>query len=601
MNLIGKLLLILMFGANAYTQVSIKALVDRQSVPINESFNLIISLSGENISNPRIDISVITDFNVYSSGSSTNFSIINGRISSSYEFTYTLIPKRTGRFIIPKIPVFTGREKYFTSEIPIEVTGPSIPSQHSGPSNQKKIIRTPSKQHITSDEMMFVKASVDKTQAYVGEQITLSIKFYTAVPISANPNYIPPTFTNLISEELPPIKTGTEIINGITYYYAEVKTALFGIMEGKATISPATIVAYVQPSMDDIDPFDPNFIQKFFSQTLTPKEVKLRSQNIELNIKPLPKQPPNFNNAVGNFFITAKLSEKTAYTGNAINLILEITGKGNVKSITPPSLNLKDFKLYDTLTSQTISKNNDVVGGTKKITYILSPLHEGELVIDPIPFTFFNIDLGKYETIYTEPLKIKVLKGETGKSIDFDTTKTTSDIIKKSSDINYIYEKIPNTYLIKLTLKISKFSSYINIILISLLLINYILIKKREIANTNSPEFLYRTALTNFKNRVKKLKITEKNSLGILYDSIYDYLSAKTKKNLSHLTFSKIVYEIENLKPGFPKELINQLKEIIERIEFLNYTKTEINEDDFNKLVSATLEILTKIEKEFEK
>lgn len=602
MILIGKIILFFIFAINFYSQTVVRAFVDKQVVPINESFNITISISGDNINNPKIDISVITDFNIYSSGSSSNISIINGHISTSYEYTYTLIPKRTGHFIIPKIPIFTGREKYFTSEIPIEVTKPNIASQPK-PQQQTQIKptqRTPRK-NLSSDEMMFVEAKLDKSEAYQGEQVTLSVKFYTAVPISANPNYLPPTFTNLVAEELPPIRTGTEIINGIRYYYAEIKTALFPIMEGEASISPATVVVYTQPSIDDIDPFDPNFIQKFFSQSLSGKEVKLTSNPIKIKVKSLPKPPSNFNNAIGNFFITAKISDKTAYTGSAINLIIEITGKGNVKSIVPPTLNLKDFKIYDTLTSETISKNNDIVGGTKKITYIISPLKEGDLEIDPIPFVFFNIDTHKYETLYTQPIKIKVLKGETGKSIDFDTSKSSLEITKKSSDINYIYEKIPNSFFTRFSIYVYKISTYLNIFLVLILIINYIILKRKQILLTNPSEYLFKNALSNFKHRLKSIKINDKNSLAILYDSIYDYISAKTGKNLSHLTFSKIEEEIKNIKPNFSNDLIKELNEIIEKIEFINYTKSEIKEDEFKNIIEKSLDIISKFEKEFEK
>ena len=600
MNLIGKIFIILFFTTKCYSQVIVKAFVDKQVVPINESFNLIISITGENIKNPKIDISVITDFNIYASGSSSNISIVNGQISTSFEYTYTLIPKKTGSFIIPKIPIFTGREKYFTSEIPIEVTKPNIATP-SNMYNQAQPKQSSKKRQNLSDEMMFVNADVNKSVAYIGEQITLSIKFYTAIPISANPNYLPPEFSNLVIEELPPVRTGTEMINGIRYYYAEIKTALFPIIEGEALISPATVIVYTQPSINDIDPFDPNFIQKFFSQSLSPKEVRLKSNPIKIKVKPLPPSPQTFNNAVGNFFITAKISDKVAYTGNAINLILEITGKGNVKSITPPTLNLKDFKVYDTLTSEIVSKNNDIVGGTKKITYILSPLKEGDSTIDAIPFTFFNIDTKKYETIYTQPIKIKVFKGETGTSLDFDTEKPISKITKKSTDINYIHEKIPKNYLTKLTIWVYKISEYLNIILITILILNYIIIKKNEIILSNSKKHLYKTAFIRFKNKIKNLTTNNKNSLAILYDAIYDYLSEKTSKNLFHLTFSKIEEEIKSIKPNFSSELIKEIKEIIEKIEFINYTKSTINENDFKDLIKKSIDVISKIEKEFEK
>ncbi|MGC8728391.1 MAG: BatD family protein [Elusimicrobiales bacterium] len=606
MNLIGKLLLLpflFCFELVLSSQTTVvSAWVDKKTVPINESFTLTISVTGTNALNAKPDLPAIFDFNIYSSGKSSNISVVNGQISSTAEFSYTLTPKKTGKFVIPKIGIFTGNEKYFTKEIEVEVTPPSFsnqPSQQTYPKQPKQ-----KKQNISSDELIFVKAYTDKKSAYPGEQITLSIKFYTALPISSNPQYLPPSYSNLISEELPPVKTGTEVINGVRYYYAEVKTALFGIMPGKASVSPATIIAYTQSqSEEELDPFDPNFIQKFFSKAVNTKEVKLQTKPIEIQINPLSNPPADFSNGVGNFFITAKADQNTVNMGDAINLTVEITGKGNVKSINPPEFKSENFKVYDVLSSETLSKNNDIVGGTKKITYIISPTREGEIKIDPIKFTFFNIDSQKYETIYSEPIKIKVLKPKDGKTYDFDKTPIQNEISKKDSDINYVYEKSKSVLIFKASKFINEFKMYINAVLILILLINYFTNKKLEIIASNPKEYAYKKALSNFKEKIKTVKFEpeSKKILGIIYDSIYDYLSAKLKKNIGHLTFSKLEAEILSEKKDFSKELLSELKKTIEKIEFLNYAASEIKKEEMEKLITETFNLMEKIEKEFSK
>ena len=47
----------------------------------------------------------IADFEIYSRGQSTQMSFINGKMSTSVEYSYTLVPKKEGRFQIPAISV----------------------------------------------------------------------------------------------------------------------------------------------------------------------------------------------------------------------------------------------------------------------------------------------------------------------------------------------------------------------------------------------------------------------------------------------------------------------------------------------------------------
>ncbi|MCX7641585.1 MAG: BatD family protein [Elusimicrobiales bacterium] len=603
MNLIGRIFLFLIIlTKHINCQIVVTAWVDKKTVPINESFTLTISVSGENITNIKPDIPNFIDFNIYQSGKSSNISIINGQISTTIEFSYTLIPKRTGKFIIPKIGIFTGKEKYFTKEIEIEVTAPSISSQQTTKTQQKtQQIQDKKNSNISRENLIFAKATVDKKTAYIGEQITLSIKFYTALPVASNPQYYPPTYSNLISEDLPPIRTGTEIINGIRYYVAETKTALFGIIAGKAKISSAKIIAPIQEDTV-FDPFDPNFIQKFFSQMARTQDITLETKPIEIEILDLPQPPKDFSGAVGNFFITAKIDNTTPHAGDPINITIEISGKGNVKQITPPQINHQSLKIYDILSSETNSKNNDIIGGTKKFTYITTPLTEGNIYIDGIKFTFFNIDTKNYETITTQPLKITALKGKTGKTYDFDTSKGKSEISAKGEDINYIYEKIPSSTLYYIIInKISNITFIIQIITISLLII-FIIVKIIINSSDKSHFQKYEKAYSNFERKIKEAsKQPSEKRLSIIYDTIHDYFSDKLNENIAHLSFAKIKHMIKEKEPLISDGILNELEEIINKIELLNFTKTQVSNSEIESLVENLKIIIKKIDKEMKR
>lgn len=608
MNMIGKflktLLLLILLQIHLNAQITVSAYVDKRSIPLNDTLTFTISISGENISNPKILMPQISDFNIYSSGKTSNISITNGKVYSTIEYNYVLSPRKTGKFQLPSVTVIINNQRYKTPEIAVTVTKPSmrIQSNQSYNYSHRKNNRT---YNYADAEPIFVKAYVDKRKAYAGEQITLRIKFYTSIPITSNPQYIPPNYENLMAEDLPPINNGTEIINGKRYYFAEIKTALFGIIPGKAKILPAKFLAYVQNEMPDLDPFDPNFIQKFFASATQTKLVSLETKPITLTILPLPSnQPEDFSNAVGNFFISAKIDNPNSAVGQALNLVLTITGKGNIKMINPPTLKLPDFKLYDTLVSDKLTTNNGIIGGIKKITYIISPLKAGNLKIPSINFTFFNIDNRKYETISTEPIYLKVNEAKNGKSYEFNQQVNTG-ITEHAKDINYIYEDIPNSYITHISIKIHKYHEKIIAVLILILLLNFTATAIRNKNLSNPVLYAYKNALARFKNKLRKSQKSfthdKKKALSELYDAIFDYFSDKLKQNTSHLTYSKIENILLNTKPSLSKELLKELKDLIEKIEFLNYTSTDITAERFKELYTKALSIIEKLDREIEK
>ena len=219
---------------------SISAETDKKTVEINDNLYLTITVSGDSASVPEPSLPQMNNFNVYSSGRSQNISIINGKIFTSVAFTYILTPRFIGKQTIPPISVFNGREKHLTPEIAVEVVKAAAQAQAPQPQAQQgssgrqgaRPQSAKAQRQPTSDEMLFMTAEPDKKTAYPNEQVNLTVRFYTAVPLTSNPQYIPPTFKNLISEDLPPVKNGESIIKGVRYNYSEIKTALFGVETG---------------------------------------------------------------------------------------------------------------------------------------------------------------------------------------------------------------------------------------------------------------------------------------------------------------------------------------------------------------------------------
>ncbi len=134
---------------------SLRASVDRQTLAENESLNLVITLDGH--SNDQIDTRQLShQFEILNQQRSSRQSIINGQVSASTQWSYSLLPKEAGALVIPS---FEYRGSY-SDAIPITVH------------------KQTHQQATAGNRDVFLQASVDKQQVYVQQQVLLTLRLY---------------------------------------------------------------------------------------------------------------------------------------------------------------------------------------------------------------------------------------------------------------------------------------------------------------------------------------------------------------------------------------------------------------------------------------
>ncbi|MBI4655237.1 MAG: protein BatD [Elusimicrobia bacterium] len=607
-------LLTLLFQNRAGAEITFSASVDKKTVAVNESFTLTVTVSGDMANVPEPQIPSIPDFYIHSSGRSQNFSIINGKISSSVTFNYVLTPKFIGKKQIPPITLFHDRQKYVTSPIEIYVTQPARTSQpQTGQPQPVKPAKTrpgtaqPRERDISRD--IFITAETDKASAYVHEQINLTVKFYTAIPLLGNPEYVAPQLKGLIAEDLPPIRNGETVINGVKYYFNEIRSAMFGIDEGEAMIYPAVVKAQVAEE-EDVDPFDPNFFfQKFFaipSARGIPYQVKTVPIKIKLKSLPENNRPASFKGAVGDYIISAEIDRKEVKAGEPVNFSIKINGRGNLKTVTAPEIGeMPDFKVFDTMSSLDITKHNDIVGGRKVFTTILIPKSAGRRKIPAVRFSFFNPETKLYQELQTSPMEINVLPGDAAvKQYSFFEKQAPAGITPVSADIHYIMEKIKPHFGVKSALKISG-SGWINLAP-ALILAFSILGMQIKNARMRNPLLLkYKKARSNAEDRIEKAEeLLEKDAssaAGILYSSLIDYLSDKLGADIGAITLKKTLELIKNDYPGIDDYVLSEVKTLWEGLERLRYAPSEALQSGVSDMITRYTTLLDLLEKGLKK
>ena len=600
-------LLLAALPGRAMALLTITAEADRTSVEINGNLYLTVQVAGDSASVPEPKIPAMQNFNSYSSGRSQSISIINGKITTSVVFTYILSPRFLGVQRIPSISVFNGKEKAATAEIEINVTkaAPARSQPAAQQARQPRGGRAAGK--AAKEGQIFLKAETDKKSAYPGEQVNLSIKFYTSVPLSSNPQYMQPVFKNLMPEDLPPVRTGETELNGARFAYSEIKTALFALSAGKGEIKPASVAVQI-PASETLDPFDPNFFQKFMSMSSNQgKTQEFSSDAIDIEIKPLPGgAPAGFNGAVGSYNVTASVDRGGAREGEAVNFSVTVSGSGNLKALTAPKLpELEDFKVFDTLSSLDISKANDVIGGKKTFTYLIVPRSAGRKTIPPIDFAYFDPAAGRYREIHTAAVTLEVEKNsQAAKNVYFNNNNgpAAQHVTTSAADIRYVSDNARAGLLTDSVDGVNSLPLWLHLFPAGLLAATFWLSRFNRFKSANPMLFRFRQARSQAGkdlDEVNALIKAGKNgeALSVLYDSFMDYLSDKCGVKVSALTIKKAAELIRARFPKAEEHEIDMIKELWSALELGHYSPAEAGAEgtsDLAKKYSLLIDMLEK-------
>jgi len=385
---------IVFFAGALYAEdLSITSSVSSKSIGLNEQLTLTISATGSGARLPGMKLPVLDAFDVYSSGTSQNVSFVNGKVSSVHEHNYILVPKRTGKLTIPSFQIKYKGKVYTTAAIDIEVHSASLPSSGDAPAKPQ-------------NQSFWIEQKLDKKNCYTGEPVYYSFLFYADRGLRQNPSLSLPSFNGFLKEDLPPPKRYNKVVNGRNYSVTEIKSVIFPVKKGSYNFAPAAlqIVESNFPAARD------DFFSGFFSGG---RRKTLKTEPLRLNVKSLPGTGKSscYRGAVGKFSISAETDKKTLRAGEAVNLTVKVEGEGNISSLTEPDFpSLTNFKRYDVISSQQISKNNYKITGSKTFQLVLVPRVAGEQIIPPVKYAYFNPSSGKYVELKTKEIKLNVLK-----------------------------------------------------------------------------------------------------------------------------------------------------------------------------------------------
>ena len=233
----------------------VQASVDRATIRENESFTYLIRAEGRPSGDPDIS-SVEQQFDVLNESTTTRIQSINGRTQQVAEWAYQLMPRATGKFTLPPVPVGNA----LSNAVAIEI----LPAP------------------VSSDDLtdIFMETEVDRERVYVQAQVVFTLRLFVGVSTGRATLTAPPIDGGeAIVERLGEDQSYQVLRGGRTFIVRERRYAIFPQQAGPLTIGPATYEAMVIPN-------------RGFSRV-----QRLRSDPVDIDVLPAVPPPPEYAGA----------------------------------------------------------------------------------------------------------------------------------------------------------------------------------------------------------------------------------------------------------------------------------------------------------------
>lgn len=420
--------------------VAVKATIEPGTVEVGGQAVLTVAVEGKFRRTGAPELPPLGDFDVFESGTSQSFSFVNGQAHSSLTFHYVLAPRKEGTFRIEPIRYAVGDKTYTANPVTLAVVAggagiapPSSPAPSGGGANRGA---TPS-----SEESIFITASVDRDTVYVNQQVTWSLGYYTdgRVELLRSPNYSPPSAEGFWVEDLPPQNKYYRNLHNRQYLVSEIKRGYFPTAPGTYRIGEARVDIVID-NLNRRGAFD-DFFGRGRGGFGEPRT--LTTEPVTVVVLPLPPagKPTDFAGAVASDLTVSIVADKqVVQVGEPINVSIEMNGAGNMRTIASPKLaEMPQFKTYESGSSSDSFKKDYVVSGRRKFDFVVVPQVEGNFTLPAVRVAYFDPELEIYRVAESAALPVEVKPGtqEDGRKVIYAGGGDDFEVINR--DIRFIH------------------------------------------------------------------------------------------------------------------------------------------------------------------
>ncbi len=593
---------ILILATAAAVAQGFSAQVSSKRVQVGTPFELAftIAVQASNFTPPNLG-----EFDIVSGpNQSSSVQIINGAMSQQVVISYGLVPKKEGKITIGAATIQSGNQKITSNPIVVEVVKGNVAAGNNGQSSNEED-QAGFKTKVSGDEI-FIRTFVSKTKCYQGEQIVVTQKVYSRYDVVGIKEAKPPSFSGFWTQQQDKntqVQPQQENLDGVQYISFEYsKTYAFPTKSGELTVEPMELELVIRKASNRKPR---SFFEQIFGNGGYEDVIaKLKSKAVKINVTELPEagKPINFNGAVGNYTYKVETNKQSLKANEALNLKIFLSGKGNLKLIDAPKLNLPEsFESYDPKINENISTSGGV-NGSKSFDYLIIPRQEGNYQLDDLTFSYFNPESGQYVTLPSANITINVLPGDPN-SVATISTPSQTEVKETENDIRYIkkgeftLEKQENEFF-------NSFGHIALLVLIPLALIggifgrNYYLKANSNVALVNERKAgkLARKQLTEAE---KQMKMGNKDLFYTeILTALNQYLSRKLTIPVADLSKETIKTHLasKRVEEGMQQSLFTTL----DACEYVKYAPGAVS-GDLNKVYQDTVLLITNLEAQLQK
>ncbi len=370
---IGSIIILSGFCFAGELELSVLSLQGRpiKSVGVNSPFLVRVSVPGASYLPKGIDIEGMLNLVIQHSSEGSHLRQIARSIFQEVSLTHTVVADQVGLLTIGPATLNGEKSEIRTIEV---VEGQGEEDGYPKP------------------EVTF---TLDKEEAYVGEKVSFTLTFIWQDPDVSLPSFEPPYTRDLRVANFRRARQFKETHEGKDRYIVECKGDMYPLEPGQITIDPLKVTYR-------INSYERDMFSMLFSR---PQIRAVRSESVQLMVKPLPKTDKKVQ-AVGVFTeFAAALSSDTAPQHEAVSLVLYLSGETDFTQLKIPTLNIPDeLRSYE---SKTVPRNESI-----SWVYILQGLEEGTSTIPQQEFVYFDTVSHSYKVLTTNLLVFKVTPGK---------------------------------------------------------------------------------------------------------------------------------------------------------------------------------------------
>jgi hypothetical protein len=372
---LAALLALLLPLCAALAESRVRGTLSTNTASVGEAVEYELSIDGderaEETPGPNVD-----GLELRGTSTSTQIGMINSRVSRRVVITYTLVPKREGKFDIPALEVNVGGRVLKTLPATLTVT--------------------PGESMKEAGDLAFAKISLPKKALYVGEVAPMEMRLY----LDATANWNLPAMPALSGDGFTtrPFEKPSERrveLDGKPYNLVTFSTVITPGKAGKISVGPVPVRLVVSKPTRD-----PNRFDMFRRNLAPPQEMTVAAPVLELEVKPLPVEgrPKDFSGAIGKFEFDASGTPGRVKVGEPLSMKLTIKGSGNFDRIgQPPLAEPEGWTTYSAKEDFTaISKAG--TEGVKTFELPVTPT-VNKTTMPVFAFSFFDPETAKYVTL----------------------------------------------------------------------------------------------------------------------------------------------------------------------------------------------------------